>query len=180
MNNAQNESDGQGTRVVSVNEASSVAPMDLDTEAHTPVDIGTTSGFLAYSPLREALVGVLIEIQNMLVFGRLMSYFLEMLCLEMRFQRGDHAEPLEVLPVVVQAEHLQVVVVFVFALRLSSVRVLVEVIRWMAVRKLGWAVAVVFTAGTLAWVQSAVVARCCCLSGAGVCEICERGGGSSA
>jgi hypothetical protein len=34
---------------------------------------------LGYSPLREALVGVLIEIQNILVFRRLMSYFLEIL-----------------------------------------------------------------------------------------------------
>ena len=42
------------------------------------------------------------------------------LCLDMRSQRGGHAEPREVLLGVVQAEDVEVVVVVVFALRLSS------------------------------------------------------------
>ncbi len=85
--------------------------------------------------LREALGGVLIEIQNMLEFGRLMLCLPEMLCLEKGSRRGVHAEPRGVLVRVVQAGDVEVVVVVV-VLRLSPGRVIVEVLRWMAGGKL--------------------------------------------
>ena len=77
----------------------------------------------------------MIEIQNMLEFGRLMLCFPEMLCLEKWSRRGVHAEPREVLLRVVQAGDVEVFLV-VGVLRLSLRMALVELLRWMADGKL--------------------------------------------
>jgi len=88
---------------------------------------------LSYPLPREALVGVVNEIKNMVLFARLMSCLPEMLCLEKGPRRGALAEPRGVLLRVVQVE--VVVVVVIVVVQMLSGMVPMEVLHWIAFRR---------------------------------------------